>query len=172
MKPTITTITQKMIFSCSKKLLMPALALVIFMTSHAQIYPVGQSAVAHQEINNSLALENVEITGEVTVVLTNSQNRTIRLQGSSKDISVVKTTEKDRTVEINAEKKRTASKLIVYLPVAKMHSLRVTGNAQIFSSGDIKVDDLEIILNGNAMVKVYCYGNLKVKPAEGYELIN
>ena len=69
---------------------MPALALVIFMTSHAQIYPVGQSAVAHQEINNSLALENVEITGEVTVVLTNSQNRTIMLQGSSKDISVVK----------------------------------------------------------------------------------
>jgi len=51
-----------------------------------------------------------------------------------------------------------------------MHSLRVTGNAQIFSSGNIKVDDLEIILNGDAMVKVYCYGNLKVKPAEGYEL--
>ena len=48
--------------------------------------------------------------------------------------------------------------------------LRVTGNAQIFSSGHINVDDLEIILNGDAMVKVYCYGNLKVKPAEGYEL--
>lgn len=172
MKPTITTITQKMIVSCSKKLLMPALALVIFMTSDAQIYPVGRSAVAHQEINNSLAFENVEVTGEVTVILTNSQSRSIMLQGNSKDITVVKTTEKDRTLEINAEKKRTASKLIVYLPVAKMRSLRVTGNTQVFSSGDIRVDDLEIILNGDAMVRVYCYGNLRVKPAEGYELGN
>jgi hypothetical protein len=169
MKPTITTITQKMIFSYTKKLLMAVFSIVIFMASHAQIFPVGQSAIAQQEINNSLAFENVEITGEVTVVLTNSQSRSIMLQGTSKDISVVKTTEKDRTVEINAERKKTASRLIVYLPVAKMHSLRVTGK-RIFSSGDIKVDDLEIILNGNAMVKVYCYGNLKVKPAEGYEL--
>ena len=169
MKSTITTIGS-MIASCSKKLLMPAAALVIFIPSHAQFFPVGQSAIVHQEINNREGFDNVEIAGEVTVVLTNSQSRNIILQGSSKDVSIVKTTEKDRTLEINAEKKRTASKLIVYLPVADMHSLRVTGNAQIFSSGNIKVDDLEIILNGDAMVKVYCYGNLKVKPAEGYEL--
>jgi len=151
---------------------MPAVALVIFMTSHAQFFPAGQSAIVHQEINNRQGFDNVEIAGEVTVVLTNSQSRNIILQGNSKDVNIVKTTEKDRTLEINAEKKKTASKLIVYLPVADMHSLRVTGNAQIFSSGNIKIDDLEIILNGDAMVKVYCYGNLKVRPAEGYELGN
>jgi len=171
MKSTITTITQKMIFSSAKKLLMSVFPIVIFMNSHAQIFPVGKSAVAYQEINNRQAFENVEITGKVTVILINSQSRNITLQGNSKDLDVVRTTQKEGILEINAEKKRTASKLIVYLP-ATMHSLRVTGNAQIFSSGHIKVDDLEIILNGDAMVKVSCYGNLKVKPAEGYELID
>jgi hypothetical protein len=142
------------------------------MNPHAQISPVEKSAVAYQEINNSQAFENVEIRGKVTVILINSQSRDITLQGNSKDLDVVRTTEKEGALEINAEKKRTASKLIVYLPAASMHSLRVTGNAQIFSSGYINVDDLEIILNGDARVKVSCYGNLKVKPAEGYELMD
>ena len=170
MKPTITMITQKMIFSSAKKLLMSVFLMVIFMNSHAQIFSVEKSPLDYQEINTNQAFENVEITGTVTVILINSQNRNITLQGNSKDLDVVRTTTNEGTLEINAEKKRTGSKLIVYLPTASMHSLRVTGNAQIFSSGHIKVDDLEIILNGNARVKVYCYGNLKVKPAEGYEL--
>ncbi len=171
MKPTITMITQKMIFSSAKKLLMSVFSMVIFMNSHAQIFSVEKSPLDYQEINTNQTFENVEITGKVTVILINSQSRNITLQGNSKDLDVVRTTEKDGTLEINAEKKRTASKLIVYLP-ATMHSLRVTGNAQIFSSGHINVDNLEIILNGDARVKVYCYGNLKVKPAEGYELID
>ena len=172
MKPTITTITQKMIFRSAKNLLMPVFLMFIFMNSHAQIFPAEKSAVAHQEINNSQAFENVEIMGEVTVILINSQSRNITLQGNSKDLDVIRTTKKGGTLEIDAEETRTASKLIVYLPAAGMHSLKVSGNAQIFSSGHINVDDLEIILNGDAKVKVYCYGNLKVKPAEGYELID
>jgi hypothetical protein len=171
MKPTITMITQKMIFSSAKKLLMSVFSMVIFMNSHAQIFSVEKSPLDYQEINTNQTFENVEITGKVTVILINSQSRNITLQGNSKDLDVVRTTEKDGTLEINAEKKRTASKLIVYLP-ATMHSLRVTGNAQIFSSGHINVDNLEIILNGDSRVKVYCYGNLKVKPAEGYFLID
>ncbi len=171
MKPTITMITQKMIFSSAKKLLMSVFSMVIFMNSHAQIFSVEKSPLDYQEINTNQTFENVEITGKVTVILINSQSRNITLQGNSKDLDVVRTTEKDGTLEINAEKKRTASKLIVYLP-ATMHSLRVTGHAQIFSSGHINVDNLEIILNGDSRVKVYCYGNLKVKPAEGYFLID
>jgi hypothetical protein len=150
---------------------MSVFPMVIFMNSHAQIFSVEKSPLDYQEINTNQAFENVEITGKVTVILINSPSRNITLQGNSKDLDVVRTTQKEGTLEINAEKKRTASKLIVYLP-ATMHSLRVTGNAQIFSSGHINVDNLEIILNGDARVKVYCYGNLKVKPAEGYELID
>ena len=170
MKPAITLITQKMIFSCFKKLITPVLAMIITMASHAQIYPIGQLTAAYKEISSSRSFDNVEITGEVTVVLTNALSSNIMLRGSEKDLNMVRTIEKERSLEINAEKKRTVSKLIVYLPVTNVHSLKITGNAQVFSSGDIKVDDLEIILNGNSLVKVYCYGNLRVKPAEGYDL--
>src|SRR6185295_3388190 len=170
MKPTITMIIQKMIPGHGKKFLLPALAMAIFISSDAQIYPAGQLTPAYKEITISQEFENVEITGDVTVVLTNALSSNIVLRGTGKDINTVKTIEKESALEINAEKKKTGAKLIVYLPVINMHSLRVTGNAQIFSSGDIRVDDLEIILNGNSLVKVYCYGNLKVTPAEGCEL--
>jgi Putative auto-transporter adhesin, head GIN domain len=172
MKSAITMIIQRVIFSYCKKLLAPALAMVIFMNSHAQVYPVSQLTAAYKEINSSHVFENIEIQGDVTVILTNEQTSNIMLRGNDKDISLVKTMEKERILEINAEKKRSASKLIVYLPVANMHLLKVTGNAQIFSSGNIAVDNLEIILNGASVVKVYCYGKLRVTPAEGYELID
>jgi hypothetical protein len=66
MKPAITLITQKMIFSCFKKLIMPVLAMIITMASHAQIYTVGQLTAAYKEITSSRSFDNVEITGEVT----------------------------------------------------------------------------------------------------------
>ena len=171
MKSIITLIIQKVIFSYFKKLFLPALTLLIFVASHAQVYQVSQLTAAYKEIDNGHA-ESIEIKGDVTVILTNEQTSNIMLRGNDKDISLVQTTEKGNKLEINAEKKRTSSKLIVYLPVADMHSLKVTGNAQIFSSGNIAVDNLEIVLNGASMVKVYCYGKLRVTTAEGYELIN
>jgi hypothetical protein len=165
-------VIQNMIFSNFRKLLMPALGLVIFMTSHAQFDPVGQLTPTSREIINSHVFENIEIKGDVTVILTNEQTRNIMVRGIDKDISLVTTTGNEKTLEINAEKKRTSSNLVIFLPVADMHSLKVIGDAKIFSSGNIAVDNLEIILNGNSMVRVYCYGSLKVTPAEGYELIN
>lgn len=151
---------------------MPALAVVIFMSSHAQVYPVAQLSATYKEIKKSRPFESINVNGDVTVILTNEQTSNIMLRGNDKDISLVETIERGKTLEINAEKKRTASKLIVYLPVDDLHSLKVTGNAQIFSSGNIVVDNLEVILNGSSMVRVYCYGSLKVTTAEGYELID
>lgn len=165
-------IIQKVIFSYFKRLVTPSLAVLVSMNSHAQVDPIGQLAATYKEINSNHAFESIEVKGDVTVILTNEQTNNIMLRGNDKDIRLVNTIEKGKNMEINAEKKRTASRLIVYLPATDMRSLKVTGNAQIFSSGNIAVDNLEIILNGASMVKVNCYGNLRVTPAEGFELID
>jgi putative autotransporter adhesin-like protein len=170
MKSTIKQSTGKKFSAYVQKLFTLVFAFGVFMTVHGQVNDYNPTIVAHKEINDTRSLENVEISGDVIVYLTNEKSSDIVLQGDSKDIAAVITTENDNKLEINAAKAKAASKLVVYIPSARMHSLKITGDARIFSSGDIVVDDLEITLKGNSMVKVYHYGKLTVKPAQGYEL--
>jgi len=170
MKSKIQQSTAKKIRGFYQKLLMSAFVLSIFMSVHAQFHANNPVAIAYKEMNSSQAFENVEVTGDVIVVLTNAQNNDIKMKGNSRDIEMVTMMETDNKLEINAERKKTVSKLIVYLPVSKMHSLKISGDTKVFSSGDIVVDDLEIKVEGDSMVKVYYHGKLTVTPAEGYEL--
>jgi hypothetical protein len=138
------------------------------MTAHGQLNENNQTVVTHKEINHSQAFENVEVRGDIIVFLTNEKTDDIVLQGESRDITAVTMTETDNKLEINATKAK--SKPIVYLPAAKIHALKITGDAKVFSSGDVLVDDLAITLKGNSIVRVYHYGKLTVTPAQGYEL--
>ena len=170
MKSTIKQSTGKKVGAYFQKFSMLFFAFGIFMTVHGQVTDYNPTVVAHKEISDIRSLENVELSGDVILILTNEKSSDIVLQGDSKDIDAVITTEKDSKLEINATRAKAVSKLTVYIPAAKMHSLKITGDARIFSSGDIVVDDLEITLKGNSMVKVYHYGKLTVKPAQGFEL--
>jgi len=170
MKSTIKQSTGKKFGAYVQKLFMLFFAFGVFMTVHGQANDYNPTVVAHKEINDTRSLENVEISGDVILYLTNEKSSDIVLQGDSRDIAAVITTENDNKLEINATRAKAVSKLIVYIPAARMHSLKITGDARIFSSGDIVVDDLEITLKGNSLVKVYHYGKLTVKPAQGYEL--
>ena len=170
MKSTIRQSTRQEIGTYLQKLSMLVLAFGVFMTVHGQANDYYPTAVVHKEISDIRSLENIEISGDIILFLTNEKRSDIVLQGDSKDIDAVITSEEDSKLEIDATRAKAVSKLIVYIPAAKMHSLKITGDARIFSSGDIVVDDLEITLKGNSLVKVYHYGKLTVKPAQGYEL--
>ena len=167
MKSSIRKSTAKKSSIRFQKLFMSVFALGIFVTVNAQVHEHNPAVVVHKEIRNSQAFENVEIRGDITLVLTNEQRSDIQLQGNLMDIDMVTTVEKDNKLEITA--KKNASEVIVFVPVNKMHSLKINGDAKVFSSGDIVVDDLVITLKGDSMVKVYHHGKLTVIPAEGYE---
>jgi hypothetical protein len=167
MKP-INQTTHKMILHGLQKLFAIALVLSMIMTAKAGDGPGIVRVVDYKEISNGQAVNRIELRGDVSIVLTNALGTNIMLEGNDKDISVVKTTVKNGTLEINAEKKKTFSKLTVYLPVNDIHSLIVTGNAQISSSG-ISVDNLDIVLNGDSYVQVQHQGKLRIIPGAGYE---
>ena len=138
------------------------------MTAKAGNGPGIVRVVDYKEISNGQAVNRIELRGDVSIVLTNALGTNVMLEGNDKDIGVVKTTVKNGTLEINAEKKKTFSKLTVYLPVNDVHELIVTGNAQISSCG-ITVDNLDIILNGDSFVQVQYQGKLRIIPGAGYE---
>jgi hypothetical protein len=143
-------------------------AFAVSVMAKAQTHADMIQSVDYKEISNGHAVETVDIRGDVSIVLTNALGTNILLEGNNKDIGAVRTTVKNGRLEINAERKG-FSKLTVYLNVTDIHSLVVTGNAQIFSSG-ISVDNLDIILNGDSFVEVHHQGKLRIIPGDGYEL--
>ena len=168
MKP-INQSSHKIILRGLQKLLLVTFVLAVFMTTKAGTGPGVVQVVDYKEISNGQVVERIEVRGDVSIVLTNALGTNIMLEGNNKDIAVVKTTVKNGTLEINAEKKKTLSKLTVYLTVNDIHSITVTGNAQILSSG-IAVDNLDIILNGDSFVRVNHQGKLRIIPGAGYEM--
>jgi putative autotransporter adhesin-like protein len=168
MKP-INQTSHKLISRELQKLLAVVFVLVLFMTTKAGTGPGIVQVVDYKEISNGQAVERIEVRGDVSIVLTNALGTNIMLEGNNKDIALVKTTVKNGTLEINAEKKKTLSRLTVYLTVNDIHSLIVTGNAEISSSG-ISVNNLDIILNGDSFVQVQHQGKLRIIPGAGYEV--
>src|SRR5215467_12290446 len=110
MKP-ISQTTHKMIRRGLQKLLVVAFVLVVFITTKAGTGPGVVQVVDFKELSNGQAVERIEVRGDVSIVLTNVLSTSIMLEGNDKDIAVVKTTVKNGTLEINAEKKKTLSKL-------------------------------------------------------------
>jgi len=153
-----------------QKPFMLVFALGILMTVHGQVNEHSPTVISHKEVTNSRTFENVELSGDVILILTNEKTNDVTLLGDSNDIDAVIMTEKDNKLQINATRARAVSTLVVYVPAAKMHSLKITGYSRVFSSGEIVVDDLEITLKGNSIVRVSHYGKLTVKPAQGYEM--
>jgi Putative auto-transporter adhesin, head GIN domain len=124
-----------------------------------------------KEIDLPGVFQEIEIRGNITVILTNEPDSKLLAKGSPKDLSRIKTTLKDRKLLIDAQKKISFSKLTIYIPVTNADLLVTNGQTEIFSLGTIK-SDLKIILNGDSRISVDYTGKLKILPGKGYELVS
>ena len=123
----------------------------------------------HKEIKISGDYQHIEVWGNVTVLITDAPSDKLVLEGNPKDLNLVKTRIHEGRLEINAAKKRSFSKLIIYVPAKNVKSVFVNGDAEIL--GAVKTDDLKILVNGTSKVRVRYSGNLKVIPGDGYDLL-
>ena len=126
----------------------------------------------HKEVNIMGWFHEVEVRGDVTVILTNGPAGKLWLNGNMDDLERVQTSVKNDQLRINAEMKRRKSKLTVYIPIASIASLIINGDTEVYSAGTIKTHDLEILLNGTSLVSVKYLGGLKVFAGERCELID
>lgn len=125
---------------------------------------------SRNEIKIPGTYQRIEVRGDVTVVLTNEPAGTFLVEGNPIEFNKVKPTLKNGRLLINAEKKTSFEKLIVYVPITAVTALLITGEAEIFSSGTIITNGLEITLNGTSQLAVHYQGKLQISPADGYHL--
>jgi hypothetical protein len=125
-----------------------------------------------KEIDLPGVFQEIEIRGNITVILTNEPDSKLLARGNPKDLSRIKTTLKDQKLLIDAQKKISFSKLTIYVPVTNADLLVTKGQTEIFSLGTITARDLKIILNGDSKISVDYKGNLKILPGLGYALVD
>jgi len=126
----------------------------------------------HKEVNIIESFNQVEVRGDAMVILTNGPAGKLWLYGNMNDLDCVQTSVKNEQLIINAEKKRRKSKFTIYIPIANIASLIINGDTEVFSSGTIKTNDLEILLKGTSLVSVKYLGRLKVFAGGEYELVD
>ncbi len=136
--------------------------------SHSQ---VSKSKYVFKNIDLGENLQEAEILGDVTLILTNGPQNILTLKESSSAPGRIKLNIKNGRLIVDALKE-TGPKNIIYLSVAGVSSILMNGNSEIFSSGTIITNDLQIVLNGTSMVSVKYHGKLNVVAGERAELID
>lgn len=153
-----------------KQFLLPVIAFTISIAASAQTYSLTP-LVQSREIEILKAYSEVEVIGDVTIILTNNLEGKILFRGDPKEVEAAKATIKNRKLIIDAHRKRSRNIFTVYLPVSTVSLLITSGKTEVLSSGTIKTPGLEIFLNGSSFVSVRYDGKLNIVPGTGFELI-
>lgn len=132
---------------------------------------ISEKNLGEKEIDINGCFQQIRISGDVTVFLTNGPTNKLWLKGDLYNLDRVKVNVRNGTLTVNAQRK-TRSKLDVHVSIAGIASLIVDGDTEIFSSGTIMTKDLHIVLNGTSMVSVKYHGGLNVIAGERAELID
>jgi hypothetical protein len=155
--------------SLAKRSLLPLIVLTISLATSARPF-FPEQPFQSKEVELIGDFNEVEVIGDVTIVLTNNIEGKIIFHGDAKDVQQAKTTIKNKKLVIHAHRKKSKSKFTVFLPAASIELLITVGKTEILSSGTITAQNLEVFLNGPSFVSIRHNGKLKVVPAAGYEL--
>lgn len=153
------------------KLFLPVIAFAISLTTSAQPYFQKQE-IQFREIELFKAFNEIEVSGDVTIILTNNLENKIIFRGYTKDLLQARASVKNGKLLVDVNRQRRHEKFTVYLPVSGISSLITSGKTEVRSAGTIKIQDLEILLNGSSLVSINHDGKLKVTPGAGYEIVS
>jgi hypothetical protein len=153
-----------------QRVLLPIIVFTTSLVTASQPY-FSNTVAGSREIQLNKPFDEVEVVGDVTIILTNSFEGRVLFFGDINDLQLAKATIKNQKLIIDANRKNTRNKFTVYLPATGIDLLTTAGKTEILSSGTIKTRNLEILLNGSSLVSVNYDGKLTVTPGTGYELV-
>jgi hypothetical protein len=154
-----------------KLILSAIIAFTISVATSAQPYFENPATVL-REVRLTESFDEIKVLGNVTIILTNNLEGSVVFRGNPRDVQHAKATIKNGKLMIDANRASSFTRFTVYVPVSNVNSLITSGQTEIFSSGTIRTQDLEILLNGSSSVSVKYDGKLKVIPGTGYELVS
>ena len=113
----------------------------------------------------------LEVWGDVEIVLSPENTDRIILQGTKQDVNSIQTSLKNGRLYVRAEKVNFANSTRIIVPAAMLRFIRVNGKGLITSVKQLNNPQLKVELNGEAKVLLHSTGSVIVEAAEGYDLL-
>lgn len=114
--------------------------------------------------------QQLEVWGNIEIVLTPEMSDSITIEGTTVDINLVGVKLKRGTLSVRAKWVNQASTTKIIIPAAMLNSVQVYGNAVISSAGELNTPKLKVFLDGEAQVKILSRGQVDVQASDGYYL--
>ncbi len=114
--------------------------------------------------------ENIIINGNIWVILTNKPAGTVTIEGDKNDVNKIRYRNKNNELVIDANRKKRAAQIIIYVSATMLRHMLINGDAQMSSTDIIKTDNLSIWLNGIVNVDIKIIGKVNVDAHDGYDL--
>ena len=127
--------------------------------------PVFSRTIVLHEI-----FQQLEIWGNVEIVLTPEMSDSITIEGTTVDINLVGIKLKHGTLSVRAKWVNQSTTTKIIIPAAMLTSVQVYGNAIVSSAGELSAPQLKVFLDGEAQVKIKSRGKVNVEASDGYYL--
>ncbi len=131
----------------------------------------AKAEIVTREVKLTGSFSSLEISHDIDVVLTESNENSIRITGEEKFANAVLLDEKSGKVRILSKKGSMHKKVTVFIPVQNLRKLIVNGTSFIRSSGNLSSKELQIKLNAASKVEINNIGNLVFEADEGIDIL-
>ena len=121
-------------------------------------------------ISSKAPFDNIIISGDIDVVLTESSFVQVEVKGDEKAVNGVKHFVKKGTLYLSAAKSAPEAKPTVYIQVSKLLYLEINGKSKVTSNGPLNSSKLKVMINGDVQFRVSNYGDILVESDEDIDL--
>ena len=130
-----------------------------------------QAEIVTREVKLKSNFSILEVSHDIDVVLTESTDNSIRIEGEEKFANAVLLDEKNGKVRILSKKGSMHKKITVFVPVQNLHNLIVKGSSYIRSNGNLNSKELQVKLSGASKVEINNIGSIVFEADEGIDIM-
>lgn len=115
--------------------------------------------------------QQLTITGNVRIILVQSEDDRIEWMGNAKLVEKIIVSNTSKGLFVDAPASVGAEDVTVIIPIKKLQSLVVNGDATISSRSNLEVPGLTICINGKPNISIANKGAILIKGAQANELV-
>ena len=137
-----------------------------FAYRHHPNFPVIREVTIKTDFQKILISKSFQL-----VLIQNSNKSYVTISGDAKDVQDVEVNVINDQLTVTSKRNINYNKIVIYVPVKNLSLLNLASGASVSGEGDLRFDNLTVIINRDSRVNLKALGNIILKPADDCELV-
>ena len=135
-----------------------------FASSNNSNFPVMR------QVRISKPFQKLVVNSNIHLVLVQDESKSmITITGNEKDVDNVGITYNNDQLVITSKNNKDA--VVMYIPVTDLSLINLASGATVSGEGDLKFNNLTVIVNQESFVNLKAAGNVTLKPADNCDVV-